>query len=250
MSFFKHHAKLITISTLVLSALIFIPLLCHFFGHNLFAKVETWAYTATYLGLGLSLISVAFIYLTYNSQTTMASVLQFESVFFQWMQSHNDLRNSLRSEIHTIAEQCKTNLKDFTGTELTFQHFENTINEYDPTLRRIMPFYRSLYSMLKYINNSTLIPEYRQKKKYYDILQSQMGDDEYMVIFNIAMADPNLQSDKSREVLSQVTLLDLLDKTHILKNLYYTPEDANYDILRTFIHDNLPRTFNSAHFFH
>lgn len=220
------------------------------FGKTAFSdEVDDWAATATYVGLALSAVSVCFIYMTYRSQTNMSDVLQFESIFFQWLETHNKIRNELIEKIDSFSETRYEYFRSLSCEKLSFDDFRNALDEKDDNVRAIMRYYRSLYSMLKYIHKNEYVETYPKRKKYYDIIQSQMSDSEYMTVFFIAMSDKNLMSDKSKEVLSGTSLIELLDESHIFKNLYYQKDWTNYELLNRFIAENLPNTSGSAHFF-
>lgn len=204
--------------------------------------LEDWADIATYFGLSMSIISIVLIYLTYRSQVNMSAVLQFESSFFQWYQIHIGLYSELMEDIDDFA---KNEVEKFFTSKLyfkisDFKNHENTIETRD-----VVRYYRSLYSMMKYIYLSDVLTTYESKKKYYDIIQSRMTDNELLVILYLLLSDKNLESTR---VLS-ITYKDLLDEAHFFKNLYYSKENKNFDAFVLFMRKLFPKTAEKSFHF-
>lgn len=226
----------------IISFCIALYFIIYYFTH-LSTNLENWAHVATYFGLSLSIISIFLIYITYRSQINMSAVLQFESTFFQWHQIHIDLYHDLRKKINKFAEnevlefiKCKSefNINDF-------QALKDTEHS-----RKVIRYYRSLYSMMKYIYLSDVLKTYELKKKYYDIIQSRMTDNELLVILYLLLSDKNFESTR---VLS-ITYKDLLDEAHFFKNLYYSKENENFKAFVLFMRKLFPKTAEkSFHFF-
>lgn len=201
-----------------------------------------WADIATYFGLSISIISIILIYLTYRSQINMSAVLQFESSFFQWYQIHIGLCSDLMKDIDGFAQN---EVEKFITSKLhfkisDFKNHENTIET-----RNVVRYYRSLYSMMKYIYLSDILTTYELKKKYYDIIQSRMTDNELLVILYLLLSDKNLESTR---VLS-ITYKDLLDEAHFFKNLYYSKENENFESFVLFMRKLFPKTAEKSFHF-
>ncbi|MDE6006218.1 MAG: hypothetical protein K2G67_01510 [Muribaculaceae bacterium] len=134
-----------------------------------YKELEDWANLATYLGVSLSVISVVFIYLTYQSQTTMSSILQFESTFFQWYQLHIELQKELKNQIAECVQRIVIP-KLMSAEIINLKTFESLAQ--DSIARPLHSYYRSIYQLIKYIKLSSILSSYKQRKKYYDILLS------------------------------------------------------------------------------
>jgi hypothetical protein len=217
------------------------------FPWSLSSRSEDWAAFSTFFGLSLSFASALFIYLTYRSQTTMSSVLQFESIFFQWYQQHQEIGNSLKKEISYFSsnvalpffEQLKPNSDISYPTE-------------DESTHSIIPYYRSLYQLMRYIHQNEIINDNKQKKKYVDIVQSQMTDGEFNTILYILLHDEDkVRTDKFEKPTKkkkETSWMMFIDKYHLFKNIYYSRNNNNYIEFVKFMHNNFPKTKDSFHF--
>lgn len=194
-----------------------------------------WADIATYLGLSTSIISIFLIYLTYRSQINMSAVLQFESTFFQWYQIHIGLYDELSKDIDDFVQN---EVEKFITSKLHFKCNDFRNHENAIKTRNVVRYYRSLYSMMKYIYLSDVLTTYELKKKYYDIIQSRMTDNELLVILYLLLSDKDF---KSTRVLS-ITYKDLLDEAHLFKNLYYSKENENFEAFALFMRKLFPKT--------
>ncbi|MBP3288289.1 MAG: hypothetical protein J6L79_03545, partial [Muribaculaceae bacterium] len=113
-----------------------------------YKELQDWANFATYLGVSLSVISIVFIYLTYQSQVTMSSILQFESTFFQWYQIHTELQKDLKTQI----AECVRGVvipKLMSAEVINLVIFESLAQE--DIARPLHRYYRSMYQLIKYI---------------------------------------------------------------------------------------------------
>lgn len=209
-------------------------------------KLQDWANFATYLGVSLSIISVVFIYLTYQSQVTMSSVLQFESTFFQWYQVHTELQKDLKSQItKCIKEVVIPRLKS--QDLISIDIFESLAqNEIERPLHR---YYRSMYQLIKYIKLSPILSNYKQRKKYYDIIQSNMSDDELILFLCFVLGDSNRDKKVIKDGFKKISFKDLVDEGHILKNSYVEDPKLLKHLL-PIVRNNFPETaLKSFHFF-
>lgn len=205
-------------------------------------KIGDWADAATYFGLITSILSILFIILTYKSQIKTSALLQFESAFFQWYQIHINLAKDLSKSINSFAENTiKPFMQD--KTDFNICCFMNHENPNDT--RNIARYYRSLYSMMKYIYLNDILDSYEKKKKYYDIIQSRMTDNELLVILYLLLSDKEFNN---TDYLKNKSYKDLLDEAHIFKNLYYSKKNKNFISFAFFMGELFPKTKKSFRF--
>lgn len=226
-------------------------LLLHFVGGLPSTKLEDWANFATAVSVSLSIISVIYIYLTYRSQVRMSSVVQFESTFFQWYQIHTNMYKEMQSQI----DECVDNVilpKLLTAKFEDLTVFEELVrnNNVDRPLHR---YYRSMYQLLKYIKLSPILSGYKQRKKYYDIIQSNMSDKELLLFLCFVLGDEN----RDKHVFGgcweefwnmKLTFKELVDEGHILKNCF-VPDDSLLKRMTPIVRKSFPHTaVRSFHF--
>ncbi len=213
------------------------------FSGHLSPNSQVWADFATFFGLSFSFISAIFIFLTYRSQTNMSAVLQFESIFFQWHQQHRELYKTMQPQIAQFSENVVMRFLRGHAGPFTMDNFRNDAE--GSLNREVIPYYRSLYQLMKYIHQSTILHDDAQRKKYFDIMQALMSDEELNTVMYLLFADKSLNNQR---VLKTCTLLELVDKYHLLKNFYYAQTEPNFDELSAFMNEKLPQTRNSFHF--
>jgi len=211
-----------------------------------YKELQDWANFATYLGVSLSIISVVFIYLTYQSQVTMSSVLQFESTFFQWYQIHTELQKDLKAQIAESVQSLiipKLKSAEFVNLDI----FESLAQ--DEIARPLHRYYRSMYQLFKYIKLSPILSSYKQRKKYYDIIQSNMSDDELILFLCFVLGDYNRDKKVIQSGFQKISFKELVDEGHILKNCYV--EDVKLlKRMLIIVRSNFPKTaIKSFHFF-
>ena len=214
----------------------------NFAGH-LSPDSAAWANFSTFFSLSFSFISAIFIFLTYRSQTSMSSVLEFESVFFNWHQQHRNIYNNLALRISDYSENVV--MKFIRQHEGTFEidDFRNYSKENE--YRDVIRYYKSLYQLMKYIHLSPIIQKEEQKKKYFDIIQAQMTDEELNTVLFLLLADECVND---KRVLKTCSLLELVDKHHLFKNFYYAKTESNFTDFVRFMNGILPETIKSFHF--
>ena len=204
---------------------------------------SVWANFSTFFSLSFSFISAIFIFLTYRSQTNMSSVLEFESIFFQWHQQHREIYNNLVPQI--------TNFSSNVAMKFIRQHkgvftLEDFRNSYDESKHRdVIRYYRSLYHLMKYIHLNPILHKEEQKKKYFDIIQAMITDEELNTVLYLLLADEWLND---KRVLKTCSLLELVDKYHLFKNFYYSNNEENYNDFVLFMHEHFIETKKSFHF--
>lgn len=228
---------------------------CYNFPWGLSSRSEDWAAFSTFFGLSLSFASALFIYLTYRSQTTMSSVLQFESIFFQWYQQHQEIGNSLKKEISNFSSNVALPFFEQLEQESKISHSKtknDSVRMQDDSVRIVIPYYRSLYQLMKYIHQNDIINDYEQKKKYVDIVQSQMTDREYNTTLYLLLNDPNKDRkdkfDKPTKKKKETSWMMFADEYHLFKNIFYSRNNNNYEEFALFMHNSFPKTEDSFHF--
>lgn len=206
-------------------------------------NIDDWASAATYLSLVPSTFTILFIILTYKSQISTSAILQFESAFFQWYQIHIELTGKLNEEIDSFANGT---IIPLIKSMETFQisAFKN-IEDQEKT-RNISRYYRSLYSMIKYIHlNRKVLTTYESRKKYYDIIQSRMTDNELFVVLYLLLCDKRIDE---KEYLNGVTYMEVLDEAHLFKNLFYSKNNNNFQEFANFMISQFKKTAESKSF--
>ncbi|MBO4802591.1 MAG: hypothetical protein J5545_12135 [Bacteroidaceae bacterium] len=231
------------ITICIVFLLIQLTLYLYKFSGGLSSMPDDWAAFSTFFGLGFSFASALLIYLTYRSQTNMSSVLQFESIFFNWHQQHRSIYVNLKPQITDFSNQIVLPfIRNHQGI-FEISDFRSHSNDVDQ--RAVIRYYRSLYHLLKYIHKSTILGDDKQKKKYVDIIQSQMSDEELNTVLYLLLAD-EWMADK--RVLEDVSWLELVDKHHLLKNFYYSKDNPNFEEFKAFMHVVFPQTKASFYF--
>lgn len=226
-------------------------LVLYFVGGLPSSNLSDWADFATAISVSLSIISVIYIYLTYRSQVKMSSVVQFESTFFQWYQIHTQIYTEMQSEIDDCVDKVilpKLLTAEFDNLKVFEELAQDSID------RPLHRYYRSIYQLLKYIKLSPILSGYEQRKKYYDIVQSNMTDNELLLILCFVLGDKN--RDKPvfggwwKEFINKkMSFKDLVDEGHILKNCF-VPDDLLLKRMIPIVRKSFPQTaLSSFHFF-
>lgn len=202
-----------------------------------------WSAFASYMGISFSILSVLLVYLTYRNQVRMSAILQFESVFFQWHSEHRAICQNLKDEIDAFSEEVALRfIKEHKGA-FSIDGFLRDSD--DSSQRKVMRFYRSLYHFMKYVHLSPILEGEEQKKKmYFDIIQAQMSDAEQYTAFYLLMTD---KWKDSTQVLG-CSLIEMVDKYHLFKNLYYGKNEANFKEFAAFMNDQFRNTSGSFQF--
>lgn len=191
------------------------------------------------IGTIVGSISIYLVYITYISQVKFARSQaeamkrqQFETTYFSLLEQQQMIRSNLKGNIGegiyegTIYLQClKIQLVDalselnYIQDEVTEDNkvmLKNRVNElyvdfFLPNVSNLGHYFRHLYHILKYIEDSQL----SDSKKYVDLLQCQLSNDElYMLAINGI-------SNYGRK-----KMLPLMDKYGLLENY-----NANGDML-------------------
>lgn len=183
------------------------------FGQNgLSENTDNWGQFGEYIGgvLGtiLTFFSVILIYATYKSQKENSLLQQFETTFFSLLVNQREILKSLKGNFGKITSPDK--ISDEYISEVAwkiYQEFDNKISRYSKELPNFSEqkeenmtiintiykeiykgkeselghYFRHLYHIVKYVHESKI----NNKKKYVDIIQAQMSDDElYITLYN------------------------------------------------------------------
>lgn len=207
------------------------------YNYYYYVHIENWASFATYTSLGLSITTVIFVLMTYQIQSKSSTVLQFDSTFFQWMGIFLDAVSKDKEHFQKfVDERAKDLLK---GIDETFTG--NFSAKHMDEERTCVRHYKVLYQILRYIHTSEIIHD-NEKKKYVDIIQSQLTDEQLLTFFVLLLMD----KEKNNERVLGISLMKLMDKYHFFKNLYFP---TNKESLGKFLCTNFPETKNSFHWF-
>lgn len=152
--------------------------------------ISDWGDFGGYIGGTLSLISVILIYYTYRSQSKMNYRNQFEAIFFEMLRSQREIYRDingaelfvkLRGEIETHFQTSFDYI--FTKVEAE-QLFASYFGYHISSKKTCLHYFRHLYHIIKYIHSDSVISP-SEKKKYIDMVQAEMNDDElFITLFN------------------------------------------------------------------
>lgn len=173
-------------------------------------------YVGGVIGTILSFFSIILIYATYKNQVASSSIQQFETTFFNLLQNQREILKSLKGYVQTdtvfddydeksadeyISAVATRLYKEFDGrigkyVDRDGNEIKNEASDkeqnliiidriYDSVYKgkeaELGHYFRHLYHIVKYVNESKIA----YKKKYIDLIQAQMGDDElYVTLYN------------------------------------------------------------------
>lgn len=216
----KYWTEIIVLSCCIIC---FVSLKYYFnqFGKNgLSDNTSNWGtfgdYVGGVLGTILSFFSVVLIYATYKNQVASSLLQQFETTFFNLLNNQREILKSLSGhinvdiifddleprhaddyisgvagEIYDRFDGNKIIYKDSSGKIIpniadTKEENEKIVDEvylriYKGKESELGHYFRHLYHIVKYVHESNI----SNKKKYIDIIQAQMSDDElYVTLYN------------------------------------------------------------------
>lgn len=189
-----------------------------FHANGISNKTGDWGlfgdYIGGFVGTSLTFFSIILIYATYKNQVSSSLIQQFETTFFNLLQNQREILKSLKGKVSTddlagseeeysadkyISAVAKRLHNEFDGiTDIyIFDEGEDIGNfsedkaenegiissiynkVYTGKEAELGHYFRHLYHTVKYVHESK-IPN---KKKYVDIIQAQMSDDELYVTF-------------------------------------------------------------------
>lgn len=197
------------------------------------------------LGGLTGLVSVMFLYITYqkqidifNQQKQQAELQQFEQNFFRLLDDYKSILPRLKNKsdktegyeyIHSIRQLLEESIDkickaDNALTELNALNTREKINkEYARAFvdesDKLGHYFRSLYHLLKYIKEHC--PKDVDNKMYFDLVQAQMNTDElYLTCIN---GISNYGRKKLRPLLNESSFLENLaiDENESIRRLVY-----------------------------
>ena len=200
-------------------------------------------YIGGIIGTILSFFSIVLIYATYKNQVENSRLQQFETTFFNLLQNQREILKSIKGYIETssivsrgekasgykeASEYIKTISylinKCFDGATGRFvddehrtdttvlenkEHFYERVNRsykkiYKDKEAELGHYFRHLYHIFKYVDESKI----ENRKKYIDIIQAQMSDNELHVTFYNGISE-----------YGNKRFLPILNKYHFFENL-------------------------------
>lgn len=202
-------------------------------------------YVGGVLGGLTGLVSVMFLYITYqkqidifNQQKQQAELQQFEQNFFRLLDDYKSILPRLKNKsdktegyeyIHSIRQLLEESIDkickaDNALTELNALNTREKINkEYARAFvdesDKFGHYFRSLYHLLKYIKEHC--PKDVDNKMYFDLVQAQMNTDElYLTCIN---GISNYGRKKLRPLLNESSFLENLaiDENESIRRLVY-----------------------------
>jgi hypothetical protein len=156
-------------------------------------------YIAGIVGTIFGFASVVLIYLTFKRQQETSVLQQFETTFFNLLNTQREMMKSVSGhlkdqhgrDVEFSGQRFFRKFGDLLFSKYVFfpsigtqeevrnvicEYYEECFDEPGPTLG---PYYRHLYHFLKYTRSSDI----KCKQKYMDIIQSQMSDAELYCLF-------------------------------------------------------------------
>lgn len=187
-------------------------------------------YIGGILGTLLSILSVVFIYLTYKKQVQFSENQskqtihqQFEFSFFSLLSNHHSILMALKKEnitdyeyIKMTSNELKIRLSDF-EYDIQFIKESNRVrvkerisNSYEEIFnlfgQELGHYFRNMYHMMKYIQEAQISK--KEKKKYFDLIQAQMSNDELYLLFYNAIS--NYGNEKLYPLIIEYSFLENL----------------------------------------
>ena len=160
----------------------------YFYNTAISRNPSDWGNFGGYIGGMLSIISVFLIYYTYKSQSEMNYRNQFETILFKMLDRQREIYNAI-SEIDLFCQlrneiACHFNSSSDFSKEDTEKLFVWYYGYHISGKRECLHYFRHLYHIIKYIHLDKIIKD-SDKKKYIDMIQSEMNDDELFIsLFN------------------------------------------------------------------
>lgn len=226
----------------VLSCIVFIG---KFAGCEISDQLSDWNDYSVCLTALFAFISLMFIYLTYKKQTDFNYKLQFDSTFFNMLQTQREILGSFedgyfKERSTKIKDCCSTYWSEELSREEALQFvkkaYYGTMSHHDDS--SVMHYFRHLYHIIKLIRNSSFND--KQKREYFDIIQAQMSNEElYVMFYNVVSFGNNeylLWLDNSaffENIRSTGTLFDKIKKHFFQETIfkYNAPKIDNNDLL-------------------
>lgn len=110
---------------------------------------------------------------------------------------HNSIYNECKVDIEKYYDEV-VSIFISNSNDLVPVEFEKNLD--NGKSRHLMRYYRHLYQLYKYIYLSEVLTSIKKKKKYYDIIQAQMGDKELFVVLYLLLGDKRKTEEKALRV--------------------------------------------------
>lgn len=208
-------------------------------------QLDDWNDYSVCLTALFAFISLMFIYLTYKKQSDYNYKLQFDSTFFNMLQTQREILRSLEDGYF---KKRTTRIKDYYPLSWSEklskkEALQRVRDAYYGTMPNnddsgAMHYFRHLYHIIKLTHNSSFND--KQQREYLDIIQAQMSNEElYVMFYNVVSFGNNeylLWLNNSaffENIRSTGTLFDQI-KTHFFKDTtfkYNAPQINNDDII-------------------
>lgn len=162
----------------------------NFYNSTISSNTSDWGDFGGYIGGTLSLISVFLIYYTYRSQSEMNYRNQFESIFFNMLNRQREIYQDIKGDIlfpklrNEIENHFSVSFEsNFTKVEAELL-FATYFGLHISSRKDCLHYFRHLYHIIKYIHSDAIITPL-DKKKYIDMIQSEMNDNQLFIsLFN------------------------------------------------------------------
>ena len=218
---FSGFEKCLVIIIVIISLLSLIAYIVQLHGNGWAESPDDFGVFGDYIGgvLGslIALISIILLYRTYRTQLDITKkqenqllIQQFESTFFELLRNQRTILMSCKGAfydgksvankgyvlndyqyIDKIAEELRLQMLNF-EYDLALLEVRNInltriiINDYyievfSKHASQLSHYFRHLYHILKYVDKSGLLE--KDKKKYIDLIQAQMSNNEYIFHF-------------------------------------------------------------------
>ncbi len=137
----------------------------------------------------------------FAAQSRALQLQSFESSFFQLLGLHNDIVSLIevgRIDRKLVGRECfseffnsfRGGLRGGSGTEKqeVLKNIDETYERFFSVFQAVIGHYfRNLYNIFKFVDESDLIEE-RKKKRYTDIVRVQLSSDELKVLFCVCLS--------------------------------------------------------------
>jgi len=230
------------LKAVLIIVLLFFPLIiyCYHFRNLKISSVNSdWGVFGDYIGgtIGsiVTLIGFVYIYKTYKSQVENYYISGFENTLFRMIEFHHKIIDGLqykkkqkeitgRSALYEYSvHMVRTFREDFRikrDDDEYYQKFTDFVREkfgilYDKRFFEIGHYFRHLYHIFKFINESKLSKA--NKLKYAKIIRAQLSSEELILIGINGMTEYGV---KFKELIEEYSLLHRLMNFDVFRSLF------------------------------
>lgn len=239
---FKWKKKLPYLTAMLMIIVLLLPLImyCYNFRElDLSSSTTDWGTFGDYIGgsIGsvITLIGFIYIYKTYKSQVANYYISGFENTFFKMIEFHHKIIDGLqftlkgsestgRKALYNYALHIVRYYNDlFSSTPNNDQYFDIIKNEiiakysslYENFVFQIGHYFRHLYHIFKFINESNLSVD--DKMKYAKILRAQLSTEELLLVGINGMTEYGI---KFKSLIEDYSLLHRLMNFNAYRALF------------------------------